>query len=92
MMKSNHPNSLKKSPHPQAIINIFYPDASGNYRKMQSMDVDSVTGVQQQVEIGDCPQSLGGFFPDYSFQQMGNHPDPYRQHNNLLQYRPTSCD
>jgi hypothetical protein len=73
-IKSNHPNSLKKLPLPQAIIttdaaptgwgsntiiNFFYPDASGNYEKVQSLDANNVTSFQQKA--GNCcyPQSFG---------------------------------
>jgi hypothetical protein len=73
------------------IINIFYPDASRNYQKVQSLDTNNVAGYQQQAAISGYPQSFGGFCPNYSFQQMEHYPDPYGQYNSLLQYQPPSC-
>jgi hypothetical protein len=73
------------------IYNFFYPDTAGYYQKVRSMDANNVKCFQQQTGTCGYSQSFGGFCPNYSFQQMEHYPDPYGQHNSLLQYQPPSC-
>jgi hypothetical protein len=37
------------------------------------------------------PQNFGGLCPNYTFQQMEHYPNPYGQHDSVLQFQPPSC-
>jgi hypothetical protein len=54
-----YPNGMGSN----TIINIFYPDASGKYQKVGSMDAKDVTSFQQKTGTSGYPQSFGGFPP-----------------------------